>query len=75
MSVLLVGLSHKTAPVEVRERFAVAEAATAERLAALAERPGVSEALILSTCNRVELVVGSEAGSDSTESDSVVSRF
>ncbi len=67
MSVLLVGLSHKTAPVEVRERFAVAEAATAERLAALAERPGVSEALILSTCNRVELVVGSETGSDSTE--------
>jgi len=67
MSVLLLGLSHKTAPVEVRERFAVAEAATAERLTALAERPGVSEALILSTCNRVELVVRSEAGSDPTE--------
>ena len=67
MSVLLLGLSHKTAPVEVRERFAVAESATPERLAALAGRPGISEALILSTCNRVELVVQPEAGSDPTE--------
>lgn len=67
MSVLLLGLSHKTAPVEVRERFAVGDSAASERLAALASRPGISEALILSTCNRVELLVQPETGSDPTE--------
>jgi glutamyl-tRNA reductase len=67
MSVLLLGLSHKTAPVEVRERFAVAESSSPERLTALAGRPGISEAVILSTCNRVELLVQPEAGSDPTE--------
>ncbi len=60
MSVLVVGLSHKTAPVELRERFAlsgeVADAATT----GLAERPGIHEACILSTCNRVEFMLRSD---------------
>ena len=61
MSVLVVGLSHKTAPVELRERFAlsgeVADAATT----GLADRPGIHEACVLSTCNRVEFMLRSDA--------------
>lgn len=64
MSVVLLGLSHKTAPVEVREKFALADGVVQDRLAALTKRPGISEALILSTCNRVEYLVEAEAGSD-----------
>ena len=66
MSVLLLGLSHKTAPVEVRERFAIAEGAAIEHMEKLVEQPGISEALILSTCNRVEFLVRAGAGSDAS---------
>ncbi|MBM3879570.1 MAG: glutamyl-tRNA reductase [Verrucomicrobia bacterium] len=55
MSVLLVGLSHHTAPVEVREKLAFAEDAIAPALAALRTSGIAEEAVILSTCNRVEL--------------------
>ena len=64
MNFLVVGLSHKTAPVEVREQMAVPEGALGEALAALVAHPGVNEAMILSTCNRVELVVRTEPGAD-----------
>jgi glutamyl-tRNA reductase len=64
MNFLVVGLSHKTAPVEVREQMAVSEGALGEALAALLAHPGVNEAMILSTCNRVELVVRAEPGTD-----------
>ena len=55
MKLLVTGVSHKTAPVEVRERLAFPPAALPAALADLKARGGVSEALILSTCNRVEL--------------------
>src|SRR5882724_5843361 len=64
MNFLVVGLSHKTAPVEVREQMAVSEGALSEALTALLAHPGVNEAMILSTCNRVELVVRTEPGAD-----------
>ncbi len=64
MSVLILGLSHKTAPVEVRERFALPEDQADALLARLAGRPGIEEACILSTCNRVEFMVRSEDPSD-----------
>ena len=67
MSVLLMGLSHKTAPVEVRERLAVPEGATGELVGELAQRPGVSEALILSTCNRVEFLVRADSEAHAVE--------
>jgi glutamyl-tRNA reductase len=54
----LVGLSHRTAPIEVRERMAFAEDRLAEALRALAALPGVGEAMIVSTCNRVEIYAG-----------------
>jgi glutamyl-tRNA reductase len=57
MNLLLVGTSHKTAPVEVRERFAVAESRIPEALQYLTGHRDVEEAVIISTCNRVEIVL------------------
>lgn len=52
---VVLGLNHRTAPVEVRERVAFATEQLPAALAALRQQPGVREALILSTCNRSEL--------------------
>ncbi len=56
MSIVLVGLSHKTAPVEIRERLAFAESSVAEALQLLVDRQTVTEGVIVSTCNRVEVI-------------------
>lgn len=56
MNLFLVGISHKTAPVEVRERFAISERRIPEALQKFMEEPEISEALIISTCNRLEVV-------------------
>jgi len=58
--IVVVGLSHKTAPVDVRERFAVAEGALPALLARLSAKPEIAEALFLSTCNRVEVFARAE---------------
>ena len=50
-------MNHKTAPIELREQIAIPAARLAEATRSLAQTPGVREAMILSTCNRVELVV------------------
>ena len=55
MHLELVGLNHRTAPVEVRERLAFQSASLADALARLTAQPPVREAVILSTCNRVEI--------------------
>jgi len=55
MSLVVVGLSHRSAPVEVLERVAVPAADAGKVLAQLLEREYVAEALLLSTCNRVEV--------------------
>lgn len=60
MKLLITGVSHKTAPVEIRERLAFPDASLADALLNLKSRLGVSEALILSTCNRVEIMATSE---------------
>jgi glutamyl-tRNA reductase len=67
MKFAITGLNHKTAPVEVRERAAVSDAALPERLRALRNMPGVHEGLILSTCNRVELALALEDSQDPTD--------
>jgi len=56
MQLALIGVSHKTAPVEVRERLAFPSDKIRAALAALLERTRAAEAMILSTCNRVEIV-------------------
>ena len=54
---LLAGLNHRNAPVELREQVAITAEDLPEALPALRNCPGVTEALILSTCNRVELLI------------------
>jgi len=72
MKLLITGVSHKTAPVEIRERLAFSEAVLPGALAQLKSKEGVSEALILSTCNRVEVVVASD---DSVDLRALVGEF
>src|ERR1044071_6989531 len=55
MSLVLIGLSHHTSPVTIRERFAFAEARIPATLQLLRDSGLADEAVILSTCNRVEL--------------------
>lgn len=57
MRILLTGLNHKTAPVELRERLAIAPENLALETQALLAHPRVREAVIFSTCNRVELLI------------------
>jgi len=65
---LLLGVNHTTAPVEVRERLAIPPDRLADATRTLAHQPGVREALILSTCNRVELLtVQDEISADPTQ--------
>jgi glutamyl-tRNA reductase len=69
MSIVLVGINHKTAPVEVRELLAFSENGCAEGLRALVDGDIVREGLIVSTCNRVEVVTvtASEQPQESAE--------
>ena len=56
MNIILVGLNHKTAPIEVRERLAFGETHISDALSRLVDHMAVDEGIIVSTCNRVELV-------------------
>ncbi len=69
MSIVLVGLNHKTAPVEVRERLAFSDEACAASLRALVDGEVVREGLIVSTCNRVEVLAAAARpkGEDAVE--------
>ena len=64
MNIVLVGLSHKTAPLEMRERLAFAEALLPGALSTLVDQEPLDECLIVSTCNRVELLASTPAGVD-----------
>jgi len=63
-SLLLIGLNHHTAPVAVRERLSVADAKQAEVTESLMRLPGVEGACVLSTCNRVEVILSGAAEAD-----------
>ena len=62
MNFFVIGVNHKTAPVEVRERFAIPESRLPEATKFLATYPGIEEGMIVSTCNRVEMVARSVNG-------------
>ncbi len=64
MDLFLAGLSHKTAPIEVRERLAFSGDALELALSRLRRLPGISETIIVSTCNRTE-IYGIAADGDS----------
>ena len=59
MNVIVAGLSHKTAPVEIREKLSFAPQELALPLQSIANLPEISEGIILSTCNRVEILFSS----------------
>ncbi len=59
MPILVLGLSFRSSPVEVRERFAFAENRIPEALSLLRQSGAADEAVILSTCNRVEIYASS----------------
>ena len=64
MSIVALGLNHTTAPLELRERANVDHAGMGPALRSLQGFPGVSEAAILSTCNRTDLYCGLGVGRD-----------
>jgi glutamyl-tRNA reductase len=63
MNFQLIGLNHRSAPVEVRERLAIPESRLPDAVQRFAGHTGVEEGLIFSTCNRVELVAHTTNGS------------
>lgn len=66
--IVVVGLSHRTAPIEVRERFALPDDRVGPFLEGLLRRSEVREAFVVSTCNRVEIVAaGPEATPEALE--------
>lgn len=66
MELLCLGLNHKTAPVEVRERFAVGTNRLGAASLALLDLHGVAEGLVISTCNRTEYYLAAEDSSHAT---------
>ena len=60
MHLFLLGVSHKTAPVDVRERLDFSSRNLGAAVEALATRPSAAESVVLSTCNRSEIYVASE---------------
>jgi len=73
-TLLLVGVNHTTAPIEVRERLAISTARLADATRTLAHQPGIREAMILSTCNRVEFLIDQE-GLPEGPNDLILPRF
>jgi glutamyl-tRNA reductase len=64
MNFKLIGVNHNTAPLEVRERLAVSEERLPDAIRMLVEQPGVDEGMVLSTCNRVEVLTSTRQGTD-----------
>jgi len=62
MSIVLVGLNHKTAPIEVREQLAFNDEACGLSLRGLIDGEVLREGLIVSTCNRVEVLTSTGNG-------------
>jgi glutamyl-tRNA reductase len=72
MNLALLGINHRTAPVEVRERMHIPESRLAQAVSDLIHREGIREGLILSTCNRVEVMTSAE---DSVDAEPIIQQF
>ncbi|MCZ6905566.1 MAG: glutamyl-tRNA reductase [Acidobacteria bacterium] len=64
MNLVLLGLNHRTTPVEVREQFHIPETELGRAVRLLSRHPGVLECMILSTCNRVEFFAHTQDGAE-----------
>jgi glutamyl-tRNA reductase len=69
MTLTVLGVNHKTAPIELRERIAISREQLPDVTRALAEMPGVAECMIVSTCNRVELITALDGKVDGKDVD------
>ncbi|MBW4628823.1 MAG: glutamyl-tRNA reductase [Brasilonema octagenarum HA4186-MV1] len=67
MNIAVVGLSHKTAPVEIREKLSIPEAQIEKAIVHLCSYAHIEEAVILSTCNRLEIYVVVKAAEQATQ--------
>ena len=67
-----MGINHRTAPVEVRERMSIPESRLQEAVTDLVHRDGIKEGLILSTCNRVEVIASAR---DGVSPDPIIRKF
>ena len=67
LDIVLLGLNHKTAPVELRENLAFSKDETSAALKAFQESPAISEAILISTCNRVEILMATEDKSNAMD--------
>src|SRR5688572_33417044 len=68
----VVGLSHHTAPIEIREQLALEREQIEALLKQLLAQPQISEALVLSTCNRVEVMACAAVGIDNDSLDQAI---
>ncbi len=76
LDIVLLGLNHKTAPVALRERLAFSKEDAAYAMEALIKYKEISEVLLFSTCNRVEILLVTDDGSGAAElAKSVVSEL
>ncbi len=62
--IVVVGLSHRTAPIEIRERLSLPRDRVVPFLQELVRQPPVGEAMMISTCNRAEIVAAARNGTD-----------
>ncbi len=72
MNLTLLGINHRTAPVDVREKMNIPEARLAEAVSDLVRREGICEGMILSTCNRVEVTA---SAADEVDAEPLIRRF
>jgi glutamyl-tRNA reductase len=69
MPLFTIGISHHTAPIEIREKVAIPRTEYAERVADLCSKPGIEELLVLGTCNRTEVYCLTSADGQETVSE------
>ena len=72
MNLILAGINHRTAPVEIRERMNIGEARLVAALQNVTRRTGIRESIIFSTCNRVEVLANAE---DQLDPEPVIRQF
>ncbi len=65
--IALIGLNHKTAPVEIRECLAFSGEETTDALKVLRKHPAIDEVVLISTCNRVEVLITANDKSKAVE--------
>ena len=67
MTISVIGLNHKSASLDIREKYSFTGDACSLLLRRIKKMPEINEVLIVSTCNRTEIYTDSESGSDNIQ--------